>query len=144
MAASFNDATRLACEVAPSSALPGTFSRREKGRVSLVVSLACRVVECREPPKEKGRCQLADRDVTPTSVIPTSVIPIHRIPRQPAPTTADIKQILPRLQAQLAAQVAEFVLLGLIDGFAAGFEITAGIRHVPDLELAPLTTACRA
>ena len=54
----------------------------------------------------------------------------RRIPRQPAPTTADIKQILPRLQAQLAAQVAEFVLLGLIDGFAAGFKITAGIRHV--------------
>jgi hypothetical protein len=54
----------------------------------------------------------------------------RRKPRQPAPATSHVEQILTRLQPQFAAQMAKFVLLGLVDGLAAGFEITAGIRHV--------------
>ncbi|MNF69568.1 hypothetical protein D3C84_514550 [compost metagenome] len=53
-----------------------------------------------------------------------------RIARQPPPTAADIQKILAGLQAQLAAQMAEFCLLSLLQGFAAGFEVSAGIRHV--------------
>ncbi|MNN23284.1 hypothetical protein D3C81_1366760 [compost metagenome] len=52
------------------------------------------------------------------------------IPGQPTPAATDIQQIVTRLQTQLAAQVAEFGLLRLLEGFAAGFEIRAGVGHV--------------
>ncbi|MNY10200.1 hypothetical protein D3C86_1431600 [compost metagenome] len=50
--------------------------------------------------------------------------------RQSAPTTTHIQQILAGLQAQLAAQMTELGLLGLFEGFAAGLEVSAGVRHV--------------
>ncbi|MCY1235775.1 hypothetical protein D9M72_484040 [compost metagenome] len=50
--------------------------------------------------------------------------------RQSAPTTPNIQQIFAGLQAQLATQMTELGLLGLLEAFAAGLEVSAGIRHV--------------
>lgn len=49
--------------------------------------------------------------------------------RQAAPATADIQQLLARLQAQLATQVAKLGQLRGGEVFPAGFEIGAGIDH---------------
>ncbi len=48
---------------------------------------------------------------------------------QSAPAAADIEQILPRLQAQFAAEIIEFALLSGFQGFLGGREIGAGINH---------------
>lgn len=50
--------------------------------------------------------------------------------RQPAPATTDIQQVIPSLQAQLAAQVVELVLLGLGQGVVRLLEVGTGIDHV--------------
>ncbi|MNH14702.1 hypothetical protein D3C79_742990 [compost metagenome] len=49
----------------------------------------------------------------------------RRIARQPAPATTDIEQVVAFLQAQLAAQVLELVLLGLLQRVGCRFEIGA-------------------
>ena len=50
--------------------------------------------------------------------------------RQAAPAATDVEQPVTRLQAQLATQVAQLGLLGLVQVFLAGFEVGAGVDHV--------------
>ena len=53
------------------------------------------------------------------------------VDEQSAPAATDVEQTLPRTQAQFAAEIIEFVLLGCIKAIVWRLKVCAGIHHAP-------------